>query len=141
MVLPIPFQGVLKCLYFVPEKTLAMTDVRKLMSSSMAKKMEKVERFVGEAEKICSINQVAPNVQLQKLGVLSCHLTLCALEKKHGPSLRTWRKQGVKFIDLLRELSGNANITCPWSMAPSTSAGISAKAAKSEKKTEFVGNA
>ena len=68
MVLPIPFQGVLKCLYFVPEKTLAMTDVRKLMSSSMAKKMEKVERFVGEAEKICSINQVAPNVQLHEAG-------------------------------------------------------------------------
>ena len=121
-----------------------MTDVRKLMSASMAKKRAEVERFVAEAEKICVKNRVAPNVQVHALGVLSCHLTLYALEKKHSnlPKFENMEEAGVKFIDLLRELSGNANITCPWTLTPSasTSAGISAKAAKSEKKTESVGN-
>ena len=50
----------------------------------MAKKRAEVERFVAEAEKICAKNRVAPNVQVHALGVLSCHLTLCALEKKHS---------------------------------------------------------
>ena len=121
-----------------------MMDVRKLMSASMAKARVEMERMVAEAEKICATNQLASNVQVHALGVLSCHLTLCALAKKHSnlPKFENMEEAGVKFIGLLRELSGNGNIACPWSLAltASTSAGIPAKAAKSEKKTESVGN-
>lgn len=83
---------------------------------------------IAEAEKICATNQVASNVQVHPLGVLSCHLTLCALAKKHSnlPKFESMEEVGVKFIDLLCELSGNGNITCAWSLAltASTSAGI-----------------
>lgn len=114
-VMQIVFQGILKMLYTVPEKSVSLTDVRKLMAPSLQKKMLEVEVFVMKAEKFCDDHHISESIKLKVLGFMAANLILTVLGKRHKDLTKfdSFDEVGVLFVDQLRELTGHA-IPCPW---------------------------
>lgn len=128
------FQGILRALYTLPEKSMGVTDVRKAGNNGMINTMKAVEAALAQGEKICNDHQLEGSSRLHAIGQFSVNLILGALKKTHKSieKIESVDDAGVLFVEHVRELTGNANIACPWvKTPPSGAAGAARKVAAS----------
>lgn len=132
-------QGIVKALYFLPEKVLTLTDVRKAMSS--VTKMMDVEHCLHQAETLLINRQVSEAQKKHALGMLAANLILFVVSKRHRDvtTIESIDHAGVLFVEKLREMTGDCSIPCPWSLQQPSTASVAQKPPKrAEKTTSFL---
>ena len=131
--------GVLQAAYYLPDKVMTATDIRKAISSG---RKAEVEAAVKQASAMLQQLQVSAGVSAKALGIFRTNCILWVVDKRHKEVCRieSIDHAGNLFIEMLKEMTGNSSIQSPWSsQQTSDTANVAPKVTKrAEKTTTFL---
>ena len=106
--------GVLQAAYYLPDKVMTATDIRKAISSG---RKAEVEAAVKQASAMLQQLQVSAGVSAKALGIFRTNCILWVVDKRHKEVCRieSIDHAGNLFIEMLKEMTGNSSIQSPWS--------------------------